>query len=99
MLIYLALIVTSIAHWGSIAQTQKYDDQHYDSIYVKNCRDVFVPIYADKEMTTPIPNPFMSKRDGSYEYYSQYSREKVTIIHLGPDGSHMTMVNTCKTKQ
>ena len=98
MLFHLMLI-TAVAHWGSVAWTQKYDDQHYDSIYVKDCRDRFIPIYADKEMTTSLPTPFMGNRDGAYEYYDLYSREKVTIIHLGQDGSHITTVNTCKMKQ
>lgn len=95
MLIHLLLVFTSVAHWGSIAWTQKYDDQHHDLIYVKDCQDRFVDIYSDKELTIPLPNPFVSENDGRYLYWSSHPYEKVTIIHW----NEMTTVNTCRDRK
>jgi hypothetical protein len=39
-------------------------------IAVKTCDGKWARVYADKRMTIPYANPFLSNADGSYSFYS-----------------------------
>lgn len=39
-------------------------------IEVSTCDKKFAVLYADKKMTTPLPNPFLANADGSYTFAS-----------------------------
>lgn len=52
----------------------------YHMVAVKTCSGKWAMIYADKHFTVPMPNPFVSNKDGSYEFYGIYpfnSRAKI----------------------
>lgn len=40
----------------------------YRYVYVKNCGGEFVPVYADRRLTVPMPNPFIIV--DSYTFYT-----------------------------
>jgi hypothetical protein len=48
-----------------------YADKPYQMVYVKDCSGrKFVNIYSDIKKTIPLPNPFISGRDGNYTFFT-----------------------------
>ncbi len=39
-------------------------------VYVKDCNQRFQAIYADRELRNPLPNPFVSGRDGQFTFFT-----------------------------
>lgn len=89
MLTFLLIVV---AHSGVIVGSSR---PVYASIYVRDCGGAYRTIYADKELSTILPNPFMSYKDGSYRYFSTTPYGQVTIAKDG----QATTTRVCKAEK
>lgn len=76
----LLLTAASYGHLGSAANWFGATDtrDQYVNIYVKDCSGRLEPIFSDPEMTTPLPNPFVSNSDGTFLYFSKDKLVKET---------------------
>jgi hypothetical protein len=80
------LLAAVIAHSGQVLVPQTSTlslKPEYGSVLVKDCSGETVRIYADSKMTTPLPNPFVSDKNGDYLYFSTETYDDVRVVGEG----------------
>jgi len=53
-------------------------------IYVKDCKNHFIAIYADSKRTIPIANPFLSNGKGEFTFFTD--SDCIWIKGMAPAG-------------
>lgn len=75
--ISLLLAMRVVAHWGAVHHVDQ--PLFYPIVEVRDCKDQMLSIYADKDLTTPLPNPVTADQNGVYVYFADtpYVKEKI----------------------
>ena len=94
----LVLAPRAIAHRGHVQRSAPPDSNVLDfaEVFVQSCKiekgdRKWVAVYADKELTIPMPNPVATDMAGAYLFYTQ--SPYVVLVITGIDGKSLVIEN------
>lgn len=62
-------------------------------VHVRNCDHIPMTVYADYQLTIPLPDPFLSDRKGYFTFYMKESCAEVSV-----DGGNTYWVHQASPK-
>ena len=81
MILALALAASSYLHEGWFPKKDRVS-QAQISVFDCSKKKQRVPLWSDRDMTNPLPNPFPEDSNGNYEYFSLSPWDHV-IVNFG----------------